>query len=100
MIFVALPPPTPSRSKTVAVARVASAVSAVSQPTSSTYETAVGRAFPRTPNGARETIIVGADADLPDSATKPTSRNENAVPTTAAKTPCQKETPNARMKAP
>src|SRR3954464_12725814 len=100
MTFVALPPPAPSRSKTVAVASVASAVSAVSHPTRSTYDTPAGRAFPCTPKAALETTIVGADAVLPDSATKPTSRNENTVPTTAASSPCQNETPKPSTNEP
>src|SRR5919202_5370613 len=99
-ILTALPLPAPSRSNTVAVASVASAVSAVSQPTSSRYDTAAGSPLPCTPNAARDTTIVGADAVLPESATKPTSRNEKAMPTTAATTPCQNDTPKPSTNEP
>ena len=86
--LVAVPPPHPSRSKTVAVASVARIVSAVSQPTVSSQEIAVGSLLPRTPYAARESTIVGAEPRLPASATMPQSRNENRIPTTPATTAC------------
>ncbi|MDQ0603928.1 hypothetical protein QF037_008273 [Streptomyces canus] len=46
---VPVPPPQPSRPKTVAVAMVARAHSTVSQPTVSTQEITEGRRLPRTP---------------------------------------------------
>ena len=98
--LVPVPPPQPSRSKTVAVARVARIVSAVSQPTVSSQEIAVGSLLPRTPNAARESTIVGAEPRLPASATTPQSRNEKMMPITPAITACQNEIPKPRVNAP
>jgi hypothetical protein len=85
---------------TVAVAKVARIVSAVSQPTVSSQEIAVGSLLPRTPNAARDSTIVGAEPRLPASATTPHSRNENTIPTTPATTACENEMPNPSVKAP
>ena len=84
----------------MAVASVARIVSAVSQPTVSSQEIAVGSLLPRTPNAARESTIVGAEPRLPASATMPQSRNENRIPTTPATTACQNEIPNPSVNAP
>src|SRR5688500_10786602 len=92
-ILVVLPDDHPIRSKTVAVASVASATSTVSQPTRSTHDTNEGSLLPLTPNAAREITMVGAEPRVPASETKPTSRNENTVPTRAATVACQKLTP-------
>ena len=53
MTLVAVPPPQPSRSNTVAVASVARMISTVSQPTVSSQEIADGSLLPLTPNAAR-----------------------------------------------
>ncbi len=100
MTLVEVPPPQPSRSKTVAVARVASAVSTVSQPTVSAHEIADGRRLPRTPKAARLRTMVGADPRLPARATNPHSRNESRIPTTPAASACQKEMPKPSTKEP
>src|SRR3954449_6102692 len=94
------PPPQPSSLNTVAVASVASTTSTVSQPTVSSHDSAAGSRFPRTPNAARESTIVGADPRLPASAITPHSANDPTTPTPPAGTACQKEIPNPRIKAP
>ena len=99
-ILIPSPPPQPSSLNTVAVASVASTTSTVSQPTVSSHESADGSRFPRTPNAARESTIVGADPRLPASAITPHSANETTIPTTPASTACQNEIPNPRMNAP
>jgi hypothetical protein len=98
--LVPVPPPQPSRSSTVAVARVARMTSTVSQPTVSSQDSAAGSRLPRTPNAARLSAMVGADPRLPASATSPQSRNETTMPMTPAIAPCQKDTPKPRTKAP
>jgi hypothetical protein len=98
--FVALPLLQPSRSNTVAVARVARIVSTVSQPTVRIHESSEGTLLPRTPNAARLSTIVGADPRLPASATNPHSRNESTMPSSPAISACQKETPNPRPNDP
>ena len=100
MTFVGVPPPSPSRSKTVAVASVARMTSTVSQPTVSSHEIAVGSLLPRTPNAARESTIVGAEPRLPASAMKPQSRNENRMPITPATTAWPNEMEKPNVKAP
>src|SRR5215471_12939830 len=98
--LVPLPPPQPRRSKTVAVASVARMTSTVSQPTVSSHETSEGNLFPRTPNAARPSTIVGADPRLPATAMNPHSRNEKTIPTTLTTTACQNEMPNPSTNAP
>jgi hypothetical protein len=92
--FVAVPPPQPSRSNTVAVASVASTTSVVSQPTVSSQEISDGSRLPRTPNAARLSTIVGAEPRLPATATNPQNRNDTAIPTRPATSACQNDTPN------
>src|SRR4051794_7782253 len=99
-ILVPVPPPQPSRSSTVAVASVARITSTVSQPTVSSQDSAEGRRFPRTPNAARDSTMVGAEPRLPASATQPQSANDTTTPTTAAIRPCQNETPKPSTNAP
>ncbi len=82
MTLVAVPPPQPSRSNTVAVASVARMISTVSQPTVSSQEITAGSLLPRTPNAARLSTIVGAEPRLPATAMNPHSRNETTMPTT------------------
>src|SRR3954462_12515260 len=98
--FVPVPPPQPSRVNTVAVASVASTTRTVSQPTVSSQDRPAGSRFPRTPNAARDSTIVGAEPRLPASAITPQRANDTMIPTTPAKTACQNEIPNPRMKAP
>jgi hypothetical protein len=97
---VGRPPPQPNRSKTDAVASVARMVSTVSQPTVSTQEIRVGSRFPRTPNAARLSTMVGADPRLPASATKPHSRKEKTIPMTPTIRACQNEIPNPSANEP
>ncbi len=98
--LVASPPPQPSSPKTVAVASDDRETRTVSQPTSSSHERNVGRAFPVTPNAARLSTIVGADPRLPASATTPQSANDATMPMTAAIVACQNEMPNPTMNEP
>src|SRR4051794_31314385 len=91
--FVASPPPQPSSSNTVAVAREDSDTSTVSQPTSRIHDSADGSALPCTPKAARLSTIVGAEPRLPASATTPHSANDSTMPTTPAIVACQKEMP-------
>jgi hypothetical protein len=98
--LVAVPAVQPSAVKTVAVASVASATSTVSQPTSSSQLTAVGRTFPRTPKAARDSTIVGADPRWPASQTKPTSKKLSTMPATPARVACQKLTPKPSRNEP
>src|SRR5476651_292060 len=100
MIFGAGPDPTPSLVKTVEVANTASAVSAVSQPTVSTQEITAGSRFPRTPNIARLSTMVGADPRLPASEMTPHNRKDTATPTIATIVACQNEIPNPRTNDP
>ena len=78
MILVGVPLAQPSRSKTVAVARVARIVSTVSQPTVSIQEMTAGSRLPSTPNAARLSTSVGADPRLPATATKPQKQERHA----------------------
>ena len=98
--FVASPPPQPSRSKTVAVANVASTTRTVSQPTVNSHEIADGRRLPLTPNAARLSTMVGADPRLPATPTKPHSRNENSTPIAPTSSACQNEMPKPSVNAP
>src|SRR4051812_39482345 len=98
--FVPVPPPQPSRVNTVAVASVASTTRTVSQPTVSSQDSAAVRRFPRTPNAARDSTMVGAEPRLPASATTPHSANDTTMPTTPTIAACQKETPNPSVNAP
>jgi hypothetical protein len=98
--LVEVPPPQPSRPKTVAVAMVASAVRTVSQPTVSIQEIAEGSRLPRTPNAARLSTIVGADPRLPATATKPHRRKEKTMPASPAASACQNEMPKPRANEP
>ena len=100
MIFVAVPPPQPSRSNTVAVASVARIISTVSQPTVSSQEITEGSLLPRTPKAARPRIMVGTDPRLPATAMNPQSRNEMMIPARPAITACQKDTPKPSTNAP
>ena len=84
----------------MAVARTASDVSAVSQPTESTQEMTAGSRLPRTPKAARVRIIVGAEPRLPATAMTPQRKNEITIPTIATIVACQKEMPNPRMNEP
>src|SRR6478609_3438794 len=95
-----VPPPQPSASTTVAVARVASAVRIVSQPTVSSQDSTAATRLPCTPSAARDSTIVGADPRLPASATIPQSRNENTMPTTLATTAWPNDTPKSSTHAP
>src|SRR3954454_15300955 len=99
-ILIPSPPPQPSSLNTVAVASVASTTSTVSQPTVSSHESADGSRLPRTPNAARESTIVGADPRLPASAITPQKANETTMPTTAAITACQNDSPKPSTNAP
>ena len=92
-IFVVVPPPQPSRSKTVAVARVAMMARKVSQPIETSQETYPGTRWPVTPNAARESTIVGAEPRLPAIAMMPTSAKEIVMPIAATSTAWPKETP-------
>src|ERR1700735_1728995 len=89
--FVPVPPPTPSRWKTAAVASVASRTSTLSQPTVSSQEITVGSLLPLTPNAARLSTIVGADPRLPATAINPQARNDRTIPTTPTTIACQDE---------
>ena len=100
MISVPVPPPTPRRSNTVAVASVARMISTVSQPTVSSQEITAGSLLPRTPNAARLSTMVGADPRLPATAMNPQSRNETTMPTTPTITACQNEIPKPSTNEP
>jgi len=98
--LVSVPPPQPSRPKTVAVAMVARAHRTVSQPTVRTQEMTEGRRLPRTPYAARLRTIVGAEPRLPATAMKPQSRKEKTMPRTPETSACQKEMPKPSAKEP
>src|SRR5580704_14451542 len=98
--FVPVPPPTPSRWKTVAVASVAKMTSTVSQPTVSSQEITVGSLLPLTPNAARLSTMVGAEPRLPASAMNPQARNDSTIPITPTTSACQNEMPNPSSNAP
>ena len=83
----------PSWWNTVAVARVASTVSTISQPTFSIQDTSAGSLLPCSPNAARDSTSVGADPRLPATAMNPTSRKLTAIPISPAATACQNEMP-------
>ncbi len=100
MTFVAVPPPQPSRSNTVAVASVARMISTVSQPTVSSQEIADGSLLPRTPKAARPSTMVGIEPRLPATAMNPQSRNEITMPTSPAAAACQNEMPKPSSNAP
>ncbi len=91
--FVDVPPPQPSLSKTVAVARTAMIERNVSQPIDSSHDTTPGTFWPWTPNAARDRTMVGTDPRLPAMAMMPQSRNDSGIPMTATSTPCQNDTP-------
>ena len=93
MTLVTSPELHPSSSNTVAVANVDKATRTVSQPTRMRYETMLGSALPCTPNDARDSAIVGADPRFPASDTRPTRKNDTIVPTTAAISACQNDSP-------
>ncbi len=98
--MVSTPPSQPRRVKTVAVARTASDVSTVSQPTVRIQDRIDGTALPLTPNAARLSTMVGADPRLPAIATKPQSTKEMTIPTTPTMTAWAKETLKASRKLP
>ncbi len=100
MISVPVPPPTPRRWNTVAVASVARMISTVSQPTVSSQEITAGSLLPRTPNAARLSTMVGADPRLPATAMNPHSRKDTTMPTTPTMTACQNEMPNPSTNEP
>src|SRR5262252_3239676 len=100
MILVAVPPPQPRRSNTVAVASVARMTSTVSQPTVSSQEITDGSLLPLTPNAARPSTMVGAEPRLPATAMNPHSRNDTMMPTRLTATACQNEIPNPSTNAP
>ena len=91
-----VPPPQPSRVKTVDVASTAITISAVSQPTQSSHEIADGKRFPRMPKAARLRTMVGADPRLPAVAMMPQRRKLTVMPTRPTTTACQKEIPKPR----
>ncbi len=84
----------------MAVASVARMTSAVSHPTVSSHEIAVGSLLPRTPNAARDRTIVGAEPRLPASAMNPHSRNENTMPISPATTAWPNAIEKPSVKAP
>src|ERR1039457_2158529 len=98
--LVPLPPPQPSRWKTVAVASVARMTSTVSQPTVSSQEIAVGSLLPLTPKAARLSTIVGAEPRLPATAMNPQARKDSTIPTTPTTMACQKEMPKSSSNEP
>ena len=98
--LVPVPPPQPSRAKTVAVASVARMTSTVSQPTVSTQEITAGSLLPLHPNAARLSTIVGAEPRLPASAMNPQSRNDSTMPTTPTISACQNEMPKPSSNEP
>ena len=98
--FVPVPPPTPSRWKTVAVASVARMTSTVSQPTVSSQEITVGSLLPLTPNAARLSTIVGAEPRLPATAMNPQARKDSTIPATPTIRACQKEMPKPSSNEP
>ena len=100
MTFVTLPPPQPSRSNTVAVARVARMTRMVSQPTVSTQEITDGSLLPLTPNAARPSTMVGAEPRLPATAMNPHSRKDTMMPIRLTTTACQNEIPKPSTNAP
>src|SRR5580700_2917050 len=97
---VPVPPPTPSRVNTVAVASVARMISTVSQPTVSTQEITEGSLLPRTPNAARPSTMVGGDPRLPATTMNPHSNNETTIPISPTTTACQNEMPNPSTNEP
>src|SRR5660398_71866 len=92
-ILVRVPPPQPSWSKTVAVARVAMMARKVSHPIETNHETYPGTRWPVTPKAARESTMVGAEPRLPAIAMMPHSAKETVMPMSATKNDCQKEIP-------
>src|SRR3954454_18953479 len=98
--FVPVPPPQPSRVKTVLVASVTSTTRTVSQPTVSSHDSAAVSRLPRTPNAARDSTMVGAEPRLPARAIHPHSANETTIPITPTIAPCQNDTPKASVNAP
>src|SRR6516164_6491683 len=100
MTFVTVPPPQPSRSKTVAVASVARMTSTVSQPTVSSQEITAGSLLPLMPNAARLSTIVGAEPRLPATEMNPQARNDSTIPTTPTTSACQNEMPKPSTNAP
>jgi len=98
--LVTSPPPQPSRAKTVAVARVARAVSTVSQPTVRIHERTEATRLPRTPSAARLSTMVGAEPRLPARETKPHSRNDTMMPITLAMVAWPKEMPKPSTQEP
>jgi hypothetical protein len=89
--FVAVPPPQPSRSTTVEVAKMASTTRTVSQPTVTSHDNSVGTRFPCTPNAALDSTIVGANPRRPACAMTPHRAKEATTPMTAATRACQNE---------
>ena len=83
----------PSWWNTVAVARVASTVSTISQPTFSIQDTRAGSLLPCSPNAARDSTSVGADPRLPATAMNPTSRKLTTIPISPAATAWPNEMP-------